>query len=70
LFRQLNLQFLIVTPLQKIQVIEPFVAHVGFVHNEDGRCSRLRNLTIEEYRERKALQDPRTALLMAAGGKP
>jgi len=50
LFRQLNLQLLIVTPLQKIHVIEPFVASVGFVHNEDGRLSRLRNLGIEEYR--------------------
>ena len=68
LFRQLNLQFLIVTPLQKIQVIEPFVSSVGFVHNEGGRSSRLRTLTIEEYREQKGLHDARTALLMAAGG--
>jgi uncharacterized protein YPO0396 len=50
LFRKLNLQLLIVTPLQKIHVIEPFVANVGFVHNEDGRHSLLRNLSIEEYR--------------------
>ncbi|WP_246167799.1 ATP-binding protein [Propionivibrio limicola] len=53
LFRQLNLQLLIVTPLQKIHVIEPFVASVGFVHNEDGRSSRLRTLSIEEYRAGK-----------------
>ena len=39
LFQQLNLQLLIVTPLQKIHIIEPFVASVGFVHNEDGRAS-------------------------------
>jgi len=50
LFGKLNLQLLIVTPLQKIHVIEPHVANVGFVHNEDGRYSRLRNLSIEEYR--------------------
>ena len=50
LFRQLNLQLLIVTPLQKIHIIEPFVASVGFVHNEGGRASKLRNLSIEEYR--------------------
>ena len=49
LFERLNLQLLIVTPLQKIHIIEPFVATVGFVHN-DGRQSRLRNLGIEEYR--------------------
>ena len=53
LFRQLGLQLLIVTPLQKIHIIEPFVASVGFVHNPDGRQSLLRNLTIEEYRAEK-----------------
>ena len=54
LFQKMNLQLLIVTPLQKIHVIEPFVAGVGFVHNEEGRSSKLRNLTIEEYRAEKA----------------
>ncbi len=54
LFDRLNLQLLIVTPLQKIHVIEPHVASVGFVHNEDGRKSMLRNLTIEEYRAERA----------------
>ncbi len=54
LFAKLNLQLLIVTPLQKIHIIEPFVNSVGFVHNEDGRASMLRNLTIEEYREERA----------------
>ena len=53
LFKQLNLQLLIVTPLQKIHIIEPHVASVGFVHNEEGRESKLRNLTIEEYRSEK-----------------
>ena len=53
LFAQLNLQLLIVTPLQKIHIIEPFVAGVGFVHSEDGRTSVLRNLSIEEYRAEK-----------------
>jgi uncharacterized protein YPO0396 len=50
LFRRLSLQLLIVTPLQKIHVIEPYVAAVGFVHNDEGSRSMLRNLTIEEYR--------------------
>lgn len=58
LFKQLNLQLLIVTPLQKIHVIEPFVASVGFVHNEGGRASKLRNLSIDEYRAQKALLAP------------
>jgi len=56
LFDQMNLQLLIVTPLQKIHIIEPFVASVGFVHNQDGRASYLRNLTIEEYRAEKQRQ--------------
>jgi uncharacterized protein YPO0396 len=50
LFKRLSLQLLIVTPLQKIHVIEPFVTAVGFVHNDEGSRSMLRNLTIEEYR--------------------
>lgn len=54
LFQRLNLQLLIVTPLQKIHIIEPYVANVGFVHNADGRESLLRNLTIAEYRAEKA----------------
>jgi uncharacterized protein YPO0396 len=49
LFRNLNLQLLIVTPLQKIHVIEPFISGVGFVHNEGGRNSKVLNLSIEEY---------------------
>ena len=54
LFERLNLQLLVVTPLQKIHVIEPHVASVGFVHNDDGKRSVLRNLTIEEYRAERA----------------
>ncbi|HEX5337074.1 MAG TPA: SbcC/MukB-like Walker B domain-containing protein [Gallionella sp.] len=50
LFKRLNLQLLIVTPLQKIHIIEPYVSSVGFVHNENGLNSQLRNLTIAEYR--------------------
>ncbi len=53
LFDKLNLQLLIVTPLQKIHIIEPFVSSVGFVQNDEGRDSKLRNLSIEEYRAEK-----------------
>jgi uncharacterized protein YPO0396 len=54
LFNKLNLQLLIVTPLQKIHIIEPYVASVGFVHNEHGKASKIRNLSISEYRSEKA----------------
>jgi len=56
LFERLNLQLLVVTPLQKIHVIDPFVSNVGFVHNDGGSASKLRNVTIEEYREEMARQ--------------
>jgi len=51
LFKRLNLQLLIVTPLQKIHIIEPYVNSVGFVHSEADDRSLLRNLSIEEYRQ-------------------
>ncbi|RLA25022.1 MAG: ATP-dependent exonuclease SbcCD, C subunit-like protein [Gammaproteobacteria bacterium] len=53
LFSKLNLQLLIVTPLQKIHVIENYVKSVNLVHNEGGKNSMLRNLTIEEYHREK-----------------
>lgn len=58
LFKRMNLQLLIVTPLQKIHIIEPYVAGLGFVHSEQGRQSMLRYLSIEEYR---AERDARSA---------
>jgi uncharacterized protein YPO0396 len=58
LFQRLGLQLMIVTPLQKIHVIEPYVAAVGYVDNtEEGDCSRLQNLTIEEYRRLRVTRE-------------
>ncbi|GAA2158553.1 uncharacterized protein YPO0396 [Humibacillus xanthopallidus] len=54
LFARLGLQLLVVTPLQKVHTIEPFVQRVGFVDNPSGRSSRLHNLTIEEYQHERA----------------
>ena len=56
LFRRLGLQLLVVTPLQKIHVIEPYVSVVGFVDNPTERFSRLYTLTVEEYRARRFAQ--------------
>lgn len=53
LFKKLNLQLLIVTPLQKIHVIEDYISAVHFVHNREGKYSMLRNLSIEEYQQEK-----------------
>ena len=52
LFGRLGLQLLIVTPLQKIHVIEPYVSAVGFVDNPQSNDSRLQTLTIDEYQAR------------------
>lgn len=54
LFEKLGLQLLVVTPLQKVHVIEPYVSSIGFVDNPTGSASRVHTLTVEEYRERRA----------------
>lgn len=53
LFATLGLQLLIVTPLQKVHVIEPYVNAIGIVDNPTGTYSRLQTMTIEEYRNRR-----------------
>lgn len=53
LFATLGLQLLIVTPLQKVHVIEPYVKAIGIVDNPGGTYSRLQTMTIEEYRSRR-----------------
>lgn len=50
LFRELDLQLLLVTPLQKIGVIEEYVSSIHFIANPEGKSSEVRNLTIEAYR--------------------
>lgn len=53
LFATLGLQLLIVTPLQKVHVIEPYVKAIGIVDNPTGTYSRLQTMTIVEYRNRR-----------------
>lgn len=53
LFESLDLQLLVITPKQKINVIEPYVKTVHFVHNDAGRASTLISMKIEEFRRRK-----------------
>lgn len=53
IFKKLNLQLLIITPLQKIHIIEDYIQSVHFVHNQDGKRSQLQNLSIKAYREEK-----------------
>lgn len=53
LFAKLGLQLLIVTPLQKVHVIAPYVHAIGFVDNPEGNYSRLQTMTIEEFHEQQ-----------------
>ncbi|WP_052707752.1 ATP-binding protein [Streptomyces rubellomurinus] len=58
LFHRLGLQLLVVTPLQKLHVIEPHVTRVGYVDRPDKIRSRLTTLTIEEFRAHKSSRQP------------
>jgi uncharacterized protein YPO0396 len=49
LFAKLGIQLLIVTPLQKVHVIAPYVRSIGYVDNVEGRYSRLVMMSTEEY---------------------
>lgn len=54
LFASLELQLVLVTPLQKIGVIEGSVATIHFIANATGSVSEVRSLSIEEYEAGKA----------------
>ena len=54
LFEKLNLQLLVVTPLQKIHVIEDYVNYVHLVHNEASKNSKIHSLTIEQFKAQRA----------------
>ncbi|MBF0266360.1 MAG: hypothetical protein HQL46_13930, partial [Gammaproteobacteria bacterium] len=51
LFKKLGLQLLLVTPLQKLDIIEHYVKHVHFV-DQKNKHSLLLNMTIDEYRHK------------------
>lgn len=53
LFKKLNLQLLIVTPLQKLHVIDSHVNSFHFVKNRTGNYSDVASLTKEEYEKEK-----------------
>lgn len=52
---QLNLQLLVVTPLDKINIAEPYINAVHFVEIKNKKNSIVYNLTMEEYNEKKEL---------------
>jgi uncharacterized protein YPO0396 len=56
LFKNLDLQLLVVTPKDKINVIESYISTIHLVDNtSEGNYSRILPITIEEYQEKRQL---------------
>jgi uncharacterized protein YPO0396 len=53
LFQQLNLQLMVVTPLDKINIVEKYIHSVHYVENKHRKNSAVYDLTMQEYYERK-----------------
>jgi uncharacterized protein YPO0396 len=53
LCKQLHLQLLVVTPLDKIHIAEPYISACHYVENKNRTRSHVFNLTMDQYRERK-----------------
>ena len=53
LCQQLHLQLLVVTPLDKIHVVEPYIAACHYVENKMKRNSEVFDLTMDEYHQKK-----------------
>jgi uncharacterized protein YPO0396 len=53
LFRTLQLQLMVVTPLDKINIVEDYVRAVHYVENRDRKRSAVYTMTLEVYRDRK-----------------
>ncbi|MBW8686480.1 ATP-binding protein [Chitinophaga rhizophila] len=52
LCKQLHLQLLVVTPSDKIQIVQHFIAHVHLVQRVNGRNSILYNMTVKELQNK------------------
>ncbi|MBN9297864.1 MAG: hypothetical protein J0I41_12695 [Filimonas sp.] len=52
LCKQLHLQLLVVTPSDKIQIVQDFIAHVHLAQRVQNRHSILYNMTIKELQEK------------------
>ncbi|PZO16617.1 MAG: hypothetical protein DCF25_12220 [Leptolyngbya foveolarum] len=54
LFKNLQLQLLVITPQDKIHVIEPYISNLHYVsNNAEGSYSEVASLSIEAYREKR-----------------
>jgi uncharacterized protein YPO0396 len=54
LFKQLGLQVLVVTPADKIQIVEPYIGSCHYVwNNEAGNNSQLQTITVEQIHQKR-----------------
>lgn len=53
LFQQLHLQLMVVTPLDKINIVEKYIHSVHYVENKNRRNSAVYDLTMQEYYDKK-----------------
>lgn len=53
LFKQLNLQLMVITPLDKINLAEPYIHAVHFVQNKEKKNSQVFDLPMEVYAKKK-----------------
>lgn len=54
LFEQLHLQVLVVTPMDKMHIVEPFIGAIHIVSNPKGNESTVLDLSIEEYQSSRS----------------
>ncbi len=53
LFQRLHLQLMVITPLDKINLAEPYIQTVHYVHNREKRNSQVLDLPLEVYQAQK-----------------
>ena len=56
LFKTLNLQLLIITPQKQIDIIEPYISSLHFVHNrEEKNFSSVTSMSISQFQQDRKL---------------
>lgn len=53
LCKQLHLQLLVVTPSDKIHIVEPYISYVHYVQRRSNRESLLYDMPIKQFKEKK-----------------
>ena len=61
LFKQLDLQVMVVTPLDKINIVEDYISSIHMTENKNTDDSRLISMTIEKYKEQSEKTEEKTS---------